>query len=182
VGAIKHLKTNPSILENEITNRVANSKLVTFNLEDYYPQGNRMRLDISAWLLEGIVLKESDFRTSVKKHDWSQYQDAYVALHCSTDAIIPGWAYLLVSLQLAPVAKKTVVGTLDTLESILFAEIIPILDLSELQDKPVIIKGCAHKPIPQNAYVLLAEKLQPIAKSIMYGEACSSVPLYKAKK
>jgi len=169
-------------LENEITNRVANSKLVTFNLEDYYPDGKRMRLDISGWLLEGIVLKESDFRTSVKEHDWSQYKDAYVALHCSTDAIIPGWAYLLVSLQLASFAKKTIVGTLDTLESILFAEIIPTLDLSELQDKLVIIKGCAHKPIPQNAYVLLAEKLQPIAKSIMYGEACSSVPLYKAKK
>lgn len=169
-------------MENEIVNRVANSKLVTFNLEDHYPEGTRVLFDISDWLLEGIVLKESDFRTSVKEHDWSQYQDSYVALHCSTDAIIPGWAYVLVSLQLAPFATKTVVGTLDTLESILFAEIIPTIDLSALRDSPVIIKGCAHKPIPQNAYVLLAEKLQPIAKSIMYGEACSSVPLYKAKK
>lgn len=168
-------------MENEIVNRVANSKLVTFNLEDHYPEGKRVLFDISAWMLEGIVLKESSFRTSVKEHNWSQYQDSYVALHCSSDAIIPGWAYLLLSLQLAPYAKKTVVGTLDTLESILFAEIIPTLDLSDLQDKPVIIKGCAHKPIPQNAYVLLAEKLQPIVKSIMYGEACSSVPLYKRK-
>lgn len=166
-------------MENEIINRVANSKLVTFNLEDHYPEGKRILFDISKWLLEGIVLKESDFRTSVKEHDWSQYQGTYVALDCSTDAIVPGWAYLLVSLQLAPYTKKTVVGTLDTLESILFAEIIPTLDLSALQDRPVIIKGCAHKPIPQNAYVLLAAKLQPVAKSIMYGEACSSVPLFK---
>ncbi|MAZ72949.1 MAG: hypothetical protein CMC70_07355 [Flavobacteriaceae bacterium] len=169
-------------MENEIINRVANSKLVTFNLEDFYPEGKRMQLDISMWLLEGIVLKESDFRKSVKEHDWTQYQDAYVALHCSTDAIVPGWAYILVSIQLAPYAKKTVVGSMDTLESIVFAEIIPTLDLSVLQDKPVIIKGCAHKPIPQNAYVLLAKRLQPIARSIMYGEACSSVPLFKKKK
>ena len=169
-------------MENEIINRVANSKLVTFNLEEHYPEGKRVLLDISQWLLEGIVLKESDFRTSVKEHNWSQYQAAYVALHCSTDAIIPGWAYLLLSLQLAPYTKKTVVGSLDTLESILFTEIIPQLDLSALQDKPVIIKGCAHKPIPQNAYVLLADKLQPIAKSIMYGEACSSVPLFKKSR
>ncbi len=168
-------------MENEIINRVANSKLVTINLEDYYPEGKRVLFDIKDWLLEGIVLKEQDFRASVKEHDWSQYKDAYVALHCSTDAIVPGWAYLLVSLQLAPYALKTVVGTLDTLESILFAEIVPTIDLSVLQDKPVIIKGCAHKPIPQNAYVLLASALQPIAKSIMYGEACSSVPLYKRK-
>ena len=168
-------------MENEIINRVTNSKLVTFNLEDHYPEGKRVLLDISQWLLEGIVLKESDFRKSAKEHNWSQYQDAYVALHCSTDAIVPGWAYLLLSLQLAPFTKKTVVGTLDTLESILFTEIIPHLDLSALQDKPDINKGCAHKPIPQNAYVLLAEKLQPIARSIMYGEACSSVPLYKKR-
>jgi Protein of unknown function (DUF2480) len=166
-------------MENEIINRVAKSKLVTFNLEEYYPEGKRVLFDISEWLLEGIVLKENDFRASVKQHNWENYKNSYVALHCSTDAIVPGWAYLLVSLQLARYAKKTVVGTLDTLESILFAEIIPALDLSALQDKPVIIKGCAHKPIPQNAYVLLAEKLQPIAKSIMYGEACSSVPLFK---
>jgi len=165
----------------EIVNRVANSKLVTFNLEDIYPKGERVAFDISQWLLEGIVLRESDFREQAKQHDWSQYQDKFVALFCSTDAIVPGWAYLLLSLHLAPFVKKVTVGSLDELESILFAELLQNLDVSEYTDKPVIIKGCAHKPIPQNAYVLLAQKLQPVAKSIMYGEACSSVPLFKRK-
>lgn len=169
-------------MDNEIVNRVANSKLVTFDLEDFYPAGKRIAFDISKWLLEGIVLKEKDFRNAVANHDWKQYQDTYVALYCSTDAIVPAWAYLLVSLQLAPFAKKTVVGNLETLESILFAELLQNMDVSDFQDKPVIIKGCAHKPIPQNAYVLLANKLQSIAKSIMYGEACSSVPLFKKRQ
>ena len=163
----------------EIINRVANSKLVTFNLEDFYPKGERVTFDISQWLIEGIVLRESDFREKAKEHDWTQYRDKYVALFCSTDAIVPGWAYLLLSLQLAPFTKKVTVGSLDELESILFAELLQNLDISEYKDKPIIIKGCAHKSIPQNAYVLLAQKLQPIAKSIMYGEACSSVPLFK---
>lgn len=165
----------------EIINRIANSKLVTFDLESYYPKGERVAFDISKWLLEGIVLKENDFRNDVKNHDWSQYQDKFVALYCGTDAIIPGWAYLLVSLQLAPFAKKVTVGSLEVLETILFSEIIEKIDFSEFKDKPVIIKGCAHKPIPENAFIMLAQKLQPIAKSIMYGEACSSVPLFKRK-
>ena len=165
----------------DIVNRVANSKLVTFNLEDIYPKGERVAFDISQWLLEGIVLRESDFREQAKQHDWSRYQDKFVALFCSTDAIVPGWAYLLLSLHLAPFVKKVTVGSLDELESILFAELLQNLDVSEYTDKPLIIKGCAHKPIPQNAYVLLAQKLQPVAKSIMYGEACSSVPLFKRK-
>ncbi len=169
-------------MSEEIINRVAKSKLITIDLEDYYPKGERVALDISQWLMEGIVLREKDFREQALAHDWSQYQDKYVALHCSTDAVVPGWAYLLLSLHLAPFAAKVTVGNLEQLESILFAEILHNIDVSEYRDKPVIIKGCAHKPIPQNAYVLLAQKLQPIAKSIMYGEACSSVPLYKKKR
>lgn len=168
-------------MSEEIINRVANSKLVTFALEEIYPKGERVSFDISQWLLEGIVLRESEFREKAKEHDWSQYKDSYVALFCSTDAIVPGWAYLLISLHLAPFAKKVTVGNLEELESIIFTEILQKTDFSEYTDKPVIIKGCAHKPIPQNAYVLLAQKLQPIAKSIMYGEACSSVPLFKRK-
>lgn len=168
-------------MSEEIINRVANSKLLTFDLEEIYPKGERVSFDISQWLLEGIVLRESEFRGNVKEHDWSQYQDKYIALFCSTDAIVPGWAYILLSLHFAPYAKKVTVGSLDELESILFTELLQNLDVSEFKDKPVIIKGCAHKPIPQNAYVLLAQKLQPVAKSIMYGEACSSVPLYKKR-
>lgn len=166
-------------MAEDIINRVANSKLVTFDLEDHYPQGERVILDIKDWLLEGIVLREKDFRASAKSHDWSQYQDKFVALSCSTDAIIPGWAYLLLSTYLSPVAKKVVVGNLEMLETVLYTEVIQDLDVSEYEGKPVIIKGCSRKPVPQNAYIQAINKLQPIARSIMYGEACSSVPLYK---
>ncbi len=169
-------------MKDEIINRVASSVLVTFDLEDHYPQGPRQSLDISQWLLEGIILKEKDFREHINNHNWSAYEDAYVAIHCSTDAIIPGWAFMLVSLQLSTVAKKSVVGSLEDLETILFSEIISDLNISDYKDKPVIIKGCSNLPIPQNAYVLLAQKLQPVAKSIMYGEACSSVPLFKKRR
>jgi len=169
-------------MAGEIINRVANSKLVTIDLEDFYPNGKRIPFDISNWLLEGIVLREKDFRAEANQHDWEQYKDAYIALHCSTDAIIPGWAYLLLTMHLTPFAKKVVVGNLETLENIIFTEILDNLDVSAYEDKPVIIKGCTHKPIPESAYTLLAQKLYPIARSVMYGEACSSVPLYKRPK
>lgn len=166
-------------MEGEIVNRVANSKLITIDLEDLYPEGPRIVLDIKDWLLEGLVLREKDFRTSIKEHDWSRYQDSFVVLTCSTDAIIPGWAYMLVSTYLAPVAKKVVVGDLEMLETVLYAEIIQQLDVSAYEGLPVIIKGCSRKPVPKNAYLQLISRLQPVTKSIMYGEACSSVPLYK---
>ena len=169
-------------MSTEIVNRVANSKLVTFDLEDFYPKGERVLFDIKDWLLEGFVLREKDFRESAKEFDWSIYKDAYVALTCSTDAVIPGWAYMLLTTYLSPYAKKVVVGDLDTLESILYSELIQGLDVSEYQDKPVIVKGCSRKPVPQNAYIQLIQRLQPVARSIMYGEACSSVPLYKKPK
>ncbi|MDC7995141.1 DUF2480 family protein [Altibacter sp. HG106] len=168
-------------MESEIVNRVANSKLVTFNLEDFYPEGPRSILDISPWLLEGIVLQEKPFRTALKEYDWSQYKGHFVALHCTTDAIVPAWAYMLIATYLQPYAEKTVVGTLETLETILYAELIDAMDVSDFQDKPVIIKGCAHKPVPENAYIWIAQKIQTVAKSVMYGEACSSVPLFKNK-
>lgn len=169
-------------MSTEIINRVANSKLTTFDLEDFYPSGERVLFDIKEWLLEGLVLRETVFREKALEHDWSQYNGAYVALTCSTDAIIPAWAYMLLATHLNPYAKKTVIGDLHTLETILYTEIISKMDLSNLKDKPVIIKGCSHKPVPENAYLLLIEKLQPLVKSLLYGEACSSVPLYKKKK
>lgn len=168
-------------MEGEIKNRVANSKLVTIDLEEYYPQGERIVFDISPWLYEGFILREKEFRASLKNHNWEQYQDNYVAIHCSSDAIIPAWAYTLVSVHLIPFAKKSCVGSLSDLETILYTEIISELNLEEVKDKPVIIKGCSNKPVPENAYILLAQKLLPLAKSIMYGEACSSVPLFKKK-
>lgn len=169
-------------MPEEIINRVASSKLITFNLEDHYPEGERVLFDVKDWLLDGFVLREKDFREQAKAHDWSKYEGQYVALTCSSDAIIPAWAFMLLATYLQPYAKKIITGNLETLESILYAEIIEKLDLSELKDKPVIVKGCSHKPVPKNAYLLLIEKLQPIVKSLMYGEACSSVPLYKKPK
>lgn len=169
-------------MSEEIINRVANSALVTFDLEELYPKGNRVVFDIKDWLFEEIILKEKDFRNAVKNHDWQQYQDTFVALTCSTDAIIPSWAFMLVSAALTPFAKKIVVGDLELLETVLFEGIIHKLDITEFKDKPIIIKGCANKPIPASAYTFLIKKLQPIAKSLLFGEACSTVPLYKPKK
>ena len=166
----------------EIINRVANSKLITFDLEDFYPKGKRVLFDIKDWLLEEIVLKETDFRAYVKAHNWAQYKDNYVALTCSCNAIIPSWAFLLVAAELSSYTKKVVVGNLELLETVIFNDVINTIDLSEFEQKPVIIKGCSDKIIPASAYTLLINKLQPIAKSIMFGEACSTVPLYKSKK
>ncbi len=169
-------------MAEEIVNRVAQSKLITFNLEDYYPVGERVLFDVKDWLLEGFVLREKDFREHAQNHNWEAYTGKFVALTCSSDAIIPAWAYMLLATYLQPYAKKVVTGDLETLETILYTEAIQKLDVSELKDKPVIVKGCAHKPVPKNAYLLLIEKLQPVVKTLMYGEACSSVPLYKKPK
>ena len=164
----------------EIVNKVANSVLEVFDLEDYYPKGVRAQIDISQWLIEGFLLKEKDFREQLKNHDWSQYQDQYVAINCSTDAIVPAWASILVAIQLAPFAKKIINGSIEDLESSLYEELLSKIDYSVYANKPIIIKGCSRKPVPMRAYVLAAHYLQPFARSIMYGEACSAVPLYKA--
>lgn len=166
---------------SEIINRVAQSKLITFNLEDYYPKGERIVLDIKDWLYEGFILREKEFRSQLEDHDWSRYQDCYVALTCSTDAIVPGWAYMLIGTKLQPYCKRMVIGDLEMLESVLYQHILENLDISEFEGKPVIVKGCSNKPVPSNAYLWATAKLQSVAKSVMYGEACSSVPLFKAK-
>ncbi len=166
-------------MADEIVNRIANSKLVTFDLEDHYPEGKRIQFDIKDWLYEGLVLREKDFRTSVKEHNWSQYEGHFVALTCGTDAIIPAWAYMLVVASVESYSRNVVVGSLEDLETSIYQDIINNLDMSYLKDKPVIIKGCTNKPVPLNAYIQLTSKLKTIAKSVMYGEACSSVPLYK---
>lgn len=166
----------------EIINKVANSKLITIDLEEYYPQGKRVVFDIKEWLFEEIILKEKDFRASVKEHDWSQYQNDFVALTCTSDAIIPSWAYLLITANLASFAKKIVVGNLIDLEVSIFQDVIYNLSIEEYKDKPIIIKGCSEKEIPETIYVQLVSKLIPIAKSVMYGEACSTVPLYKKER
>ncbi|WP_394974278.1 DUF2480 family protein [uncultured Croceitalea sp.] len=168
-------------MADEIVNRVAQSKLVTFDLEELYPEGKRFSFDIKNWLYEGLILREKEFRTFVENHDWEQYKGNYVALTCSSDAIIPGWAFMLISSRLNPFANKVVVGDLEQLESSIYQEILATLNVSSFKDKPVIIKGCANKPVPQNAYLNAIAKIQTVAKSVMYGEACSSVPLFKRK-
>ena len=166
---------------DEIQNRVASSALMVFDLEDYYPEGIKTQIDLAVWLTDGFLLKEKEFRQALALHDWPQYQDQYVAIHCSTDAILPAWAEQLVAVQLKTYAKKVVLGTIDQLDELLYPELLAALDYSVYQDKPVILKGCSKKPVPQSAYILALQYLQPLAKSIMYGEACSAVPLYKKK-
>lgn len=167
---------------DEIINRVSKSPLITIDLEDWYVEGIRTVFDISNWLYEGLLLREKEFRSHVANHDWSAYKNHYVALTCATDAIIPGWAYMLITTAVSPFAKKVIVGDLEKLETLLYESHIEKLSLKEYQDRPIIIKGCSNKPVPENAYITLLQKLQPVAKSIMYGEACSSVPLYKKAK
>ena len=166
-------------MSGEIVNRVAKSPLITFDLEEFYPEGKRMRLDLSQWLEQGFILREKEFRTALKLFDFSPYQSAYVALYCSTETLLPAWAHLLVTTHLQQFAKKVVWGSLEDLETAIFQSLIEAIDPQAFKNKPVIIKGCADKNIPPSAYIALVEKLQPHVKSLMYGEACSSVPLYK---
>lgn len=168
-------------MEKEIVNKVANSALKIFDLEDYYPTHARIELDIAQWLFHGIVLKEKDFRAALKEWDWTAYEGAYVALHCSTDAILPAWAYMLVTRYLQPVARQVFLGDAKQMEVAIYQDLLEDLDYSSYENLPVIIKGCAKKPIPEEAYVKAIQKLMPHARSIMFGEACSAVPVYKRK-
>lgn len=166
----------------EITNKVANSGIVNIDLEEYYQDGERVLLDIKPLLFQELILKEKDFREFIKNEDWGKYQNKLVAVTCTNDAIVPTWAFMLISLALEPYAKKIVFGNLEQLETILFEEAINKINFSDYKEARVVIKGCSNKPVPTNAYVKLTAGLKPFAKSIMYGEPCSTVPLYKAKK
>ncbi len=168
-------------MEGEIVNRVAASALEVFDLEDYYPDGRRISLDLAQWLEEGLLLREKPFREALRNHDWAQYQNAYVALFCSNDAIVPAWATILIATHLNDYARRVVTGSLEDIDTELYAEILPTIDYEIYRDKPVIIKGCSRKPVPTSAYLMAASHLQRVAKSIMYGEACSAVPLFKRK-
>ena len=165
-----------------IVNRVAQSTLVTFNLEEYYPRGKRVAYDLKHNLFQEMILRERDFRAFVKEHDWSQYQDQYVALSCSVDAIVPTWAYMLLVTKLEPYARRVVFGTLETLEIVLLLEALQQVDFTQFQDAKVVVKGCGNLSIPTFAYAEVARLLCPVAASIMYGEPCSTVPLYKKSK
>ncbi len=167
---------------SEIINRVANSPLITFNLEDYFHKGERIVFDIKDFLYEGMILKEKDFRSFVKDHDWSKYHDKNVALICTTDAIIPTWAYMLITTRLSSHAHMVVLGDLDDLEKSLYREALSGIDTEEFRGKKVVIKGCGNLPVPESAYVEVTRLLTPVVSSIMYGEPCSTVPLFKKPK
>lgn len=165
----------------QIVNRVANSPLITFDLEEFYPEGERVAFDMHPHLYQGLILKEKDFREFVSAHDWSGYTGKYVAITCSADAIIPTWAYMLVGLALEPYARYVSFGSLDELESYLFNATLSKVNWSDFEGKKIVIKGCSTVKVPLNAYVQVANQLRKVATSVMFGEACSTVPLYKKR-
>lgn len=166
----------------EIVNRVAVSGIVSLDLEELYHPGERVLYDIKDNLWQGMILKEKDFREFLKAHDWTQYQGKNVAIICSEDAIVPTWAYMLLAVQLEPYANAVVFGDLKALEDKLFADAIQKINLSEFEGKRVVVKGCSKVPVPISAYVEISRLLKPIVQSLMFGEPCSTVPLYKKPK
>ncbi len=169
-------------MEKEIVNKVANSGLINLDLAEFYPKGERVVYDIKQNLWQEFVLKEKDFRLFVKENDWSIYEGKYVALINSTDAIVPSWAYMVLTDALEPFAKEVVYGNLDSLESTIFIQSLEKnLNPEKFKDQRVIIKGCGEIPIHDSAYAKAVNLLKPVVKSLMYGEACSAVPVYKKK-
>jgi len=167
---------------DEIVNKVANSGLISLDPETLYVDGKRLLFDLKGWLFEELILKEKDFREKLAAHDWSTYQDAFVAITCTADAIIPTWAYMLVASKLQPVAKKIIFGNLDKLEEEIFHETIQNLDPEIYRNQRIVIKGCSDKKVPVSAYLDLTAFLKPIAKSVLFGEPCSTVPVFKNSK
>lgn len=165
-----------------IVNKVAASALVTFDLEEFYQPGERALLDIKDQLFQGMILREKDFREFIKSHNWQQYENKFVAVTCSVDAIIPTWAFMLVGIALQPVARKVVFGSLDDLEVALFRERLQAVDWSHFRDGKIVVKGCSKVNVPTAVYVDVSVCLRPVAASIMFGEPCSTVPLYKRPK
>jgi hypothetical protein len=164
-----------------IANKVAESELITIDLEKYYPKDNIMIFDLKDHLFMGMILKEKDFREAMKNYDWEKFRDKYVAITCSADAVIPVWAYMLITSYLQPFAKDVIAGTEKEAHRSIFLRNLSSIDTKELADKKIVIKGCGDTPIEDFAYAEITKLLRPVAKSIMYGEPCSTVPVYKKK-
>lgn len=163
-----------------IVNRVASSGLITFDLEDYYQPGDRIVLDIKGQLYEGMMLREKNFREFISTHNWQQYHGKFVAITCSADAIIPLWAYMLLSVALQPYARIIEFGTLDQLERRIFLERLSTVDWNSFKNSKIVIKGCSKYNIPISVYIYVCIKLRPLVTSLMFGEPCSTVPLFKS--
>lgn len=169
-------------MDIEISNKIANSELISFDLESIFPEGERVIFDIKPLLFEELILREKYFREYIKNHDWSSYKEKFVAITCSTDAIVPTWAYMLLSIKLQPFANLVIFGNLESLEDHIWRKTLSTLDLNQYNDKKVVIKGCSKKNVPIFAYTEIVQLLRPMAFSIMFGEPCSTVPLYKKVK
>jgi Protein of unknown function (DUF2480) len=163
----------------EIINRVAQSGLLTLDLESLYDPHERIVYDLKNNLFMGLILKEKDFREFLKTHDWTQYSGKHVAITCSEDAIVPAWAYMLLATKVEPYARSLVFGDLDALENRLFAEAIAQIDIENYRGARVVVKGCSKVPVPTAAYLEIAKRLRPVVQSLLFGEPCSTVPIYK---
>lgn len=166
-------------IQKPLVNRVASSGLMTINLEDYYPKGETAEFDLKDFLFMEMILKEKDFRESLRNHDWSQYQDKHLLVFCSADAIIPMWAFMLVAAYAEPYTTNIIQGSKAEFLKLSYMKSLSELDYDQYEDKRVVIKGCSDKPVPPFAYAYLTQLLRPKAKSIMFGEPCSTVPVYK---
>ncbi len=164
-----------------IVNRVTQSGIITLNLEDYFPAQPIVVFDIKDFLFRGLILREKDFRQALKEHNWDTYQDKNIAITCTADAIVPLWAYMLVAAYLQPLAAFYAFGNEETLQTLLFTKSLAQINPANFEHKRVVIKGCGEKSIPAAAYVEITRLLKPVVKSLMYGEPCSTVPIYKQK-
>lgn len=165
----------------EIRNKVAESGLITIDLEKYYPTMEPMSFDLKNFLFMEMLLKEKDFRESLDQHDWNQYENRDVAVYCSTDAIVPMWAYMLVASKLSGIAKSIISGTPEEAFKQIFIENIRGVNAAAFEGKRVVVKGCGDKPVHEYAYAAISILLLPVVKSLMYGEPCSTVPVFKRK-
>ncbi|HZF64159.1 MAG TPA: DUF2480 family protein [Chitinophagaceae bacterium] len=168
-------------MEDSIVNRVANSGLLTIDLEQFLPSAEIVTFDLKNYLFKGLILKEKDFREALRSLDWEMFRDKHVAVTCSTDAIIPLWAYMLVASYLQPIAKDIYAGTADEMQKSILLQNIADINAESYKDQRVIVKGCGEQEIDRTAYLEITKRLRPFVKSLMYGEACSNVPIFKNK-
>lgn len=168
-------------MSEPIINKVAESGLITINLEDFLPAEEIVAFDLQPLLFMGMILKEKDFRAALTNISWDQYKDKNVAIYCSADAVIPVWAYMLVASNLQPFAKDIVMGNPERTQAQLLLKNIDMMDTTPYSDQRIVVKGCGEIPIGEDAYMEITKKLRPLVKSIMYGEPCSTVPVYKKK-
>jgi hypothetical protein len=166
-------------MSEAITNKVSESGLITLDLEQYYPRDKVVLFDLKDYLFMGLILKEKDFREALRNQDWEVYRNKYVGVTCSADAIIPPWAYMLAASYLQPVASDVMMGDAQEVHKAIFTKNIQSINVDEFAGQRVVVKGCGETPIGEFAYMEITKRLRPVVKTIMYGEPCSTVPIFK---